>query len=140
MILFLSFIPISCIVVFNRELANILFPFDISILFTLTNHNNTNIDIKINTLRDQLNIPTTNNSRESLVLSNVLSVPYVERMQALNNSLIQCHDLKILELVNKKNLVLELIQENLIENSIQDCLPYILNTNGLCSTTLAYSK
>ena len=36
-----------------------------------------------------------------------------------------CYNLKILELVNKKNLVLRLTQENLIENSIQDCLPYM---------------
>ena len=47
---------------------------------------------------------------------------------------------KTLGLINKKNLVLELIQENLIENSIQDGLPYILITHSLCSTTLAYPK
>jgi len=34
-----------------------------------------------------------------------------------------------------------LTQENLlIENSVQDHLPYISQTAGLCSTTLAYSK
>ena len=31
-----------------------------------------------------------------------------------------------------------LTQENLIENSIQDILPYILITHGLCETTLTY--
>ena len=38
------------------------------------------------------------------------------------------------------NFVLELTQENSIENSVQDCLPYILKSNGPCSTTLAYPK
>ena len=51
-----------------------------------------------------------------------------------------CYNSKILELVIKKNLVLELIQENLIENSVQNCLPYILITYGSCSTILAYPK
>ena len=51
-----------------------------------------------------------------------------------------CYDLMTLELIKERNLVLELIQENLIENSIQDCLPYILKPNGLCSTILAYPK
>jgi len=31
-------------------------------------------------------------------------------------------------------------QENSIENSVQDCLPYILLVNGPCSITLAYPK
>ena len=47
---------------------------------------------------------------------------------------------KTLGLVNKQNLVLGLTQENSIENSVQDSLPYILITHGLCSTTLAYPK
>jgi len=33
-----------------------------------------------------------------------------------------------------------LTQENSIENSIQDCLPYIPQTTSLCTTTLAYPK
>ena len=37
-----------------------------------------------------------------------------------------------LELIKERNLVLGLTQENSIENSIQDCLPYILNYYGLC--------
>ena len=52
----------------------------------------------------------------------------------------RCYKLKILEWVKNKNLVSGLTQENLIENSVQDCLPYILKPNSLCSTTLAYSK
>jgi len=51
-----------------------------------------------------------------------------------------CYNLKTLRLINKKNLVLRLTQENLIENFVQDCLPYILITHSLCSTTLAYPK
>jgi len=35
---------------------------------------------------------------------------------------------------------IRLTQENSIENSVQDCLPYISKTNGLCSTTLVYPK
>jgi len=33
-----------------------------------------------------------------------------------------------------------LIQENLIENSVQDCLPYILKPHGPCQLLLAYPK
>ena len=36
--------------------------------------------------------------------------------------------------------ILGLPQENSIENSIQDCLPYILLAHGLYSLTLAYPK
>ena len=33
-----------------------------------------------------------------------------------------------------------LIQENSIESSVNDCLPYISENNGLCLTTLTYPK
>jgi len=33
-----------------------------------------------------------------------------------------------------------LTQENSIENSIQDCLPYILKAHGPCYVLLAYPK
>ena len=52
----------------------------------------------------------------------------------------QYYKLKNLELFKRKNFILRLIQENSIENSIQDHLPYIPKTNGPCSTTLAYPK
>jgi len=42
-----------------------------------------------------------------------------------------CYNLIILEWVKERNLVLGLTQENLIENSIQDCLSYILNYHNL---------
>jgi len=35
---------------------------------------------------------------------------------------------------------IRLTQENSIEDSVQDCLPYIPQTTGLCTTTLAYPK
>ena len=44
---------------------------------------------------------------------------------------IKCYDSIILGLIKERNLILELTQENSIENSVQDCLPYILNYNGL---------
>jgi len=46
----------------------------------------------------------------------------------------------ILGLIKEKNLVLGLIQENSIENSVQDCLPYIPKFHGPYSTTLVYPK
>ena len=46
----------------------------------------------------------------------------------------------ILGLIKEKNLVLGLIQENSIEDSIQDCLSYIPKSHGPYSTTLVYSK
>jgi len=46
---------------------------------------------------------------------------------------IYCYDLKFLKLDNKtKTCIRVLIQENSIENSVLDCLPYILNSHGLC--------
>jgi len=39
-----------------------------------------------------------------------------------------------------KEPCIRLTQENLIENSVQGCLPYIWIPNGLCELFLAYSK
>ena len=55
-----------------------------------------------------------------------------------DTSNINCYNSVILKLIKKENLVLELTQENTIESSVQDCLPYIPQTTGLC-TTLAHS-
>jgi len=52
----------------------------------------------------------------------------------------KCYNSVTLGLIKERNLVLELIQENSIENSIQDCLPYILLAHSPCSPILAYSK
>ena len=51
--------------------------------------------------------------------------------------MLQSQDLRVDQ---EKKSCIEFIQENLIENSIQDGLPYILKSYGLCSTTLAYPK
>ena len=48
--------------------------------------------------------------------------------------------LKDLRVSQKEESCIVLTQENSIENSVQDCLPYILIVHGLCSTTLAYPK
>ena len=40
------------------------------------------------------------------------------------------YDSMTLKLIKERNLVLELIQKNSIENFVQDCLPYILNSHG----------
>ena len=53
---------------------------------------------------------------------------------------VDCYKFKILELVKKGNLILGLTQENSIESSIQDCLPYILIPSGLYELFLAYPK
>jgi len=57
-----------------------------------------------------------------------------------SDSHLLCYDSITLGLIKEENLVLGLIQKNLIKNSVQDCLPYILKAQGPCSTTLAYSK
>jgi len=48
--------------------------------------------------------------------------------------------LKDLRVGQKEEPYIGFIQENSTENSVQDCLSYILKAYGLCSTTLAYSK
>ena len=51
--------------------------------------------------------------------------------------MLQSQDLRVSQV---KEPCIELIQENSIENSIQDCLPYIPIPNGLCELFLAYPK
>ena len=60
--------------------------------------------------------------------------------KAISECLQYCYDSITLELIKKRNLVLELTQENLIENSVQDCLPYILKPIVNATLLLAYSK
>jgi len=79
--LFLSLIPLSCMVVLNR-----LYSFDFNLLSNPLTHNNINIDIEINTPRSQSNISSTNNSRKLSVYSNILFISYIESIQALDNS------------------------------------------------------
>jgi len=51
--------------------------------------------------------------------------------------MLQSQDLRVGQV---KEPCIGLTQENLIENSIQDCLPYIQIPNGLCKLFLAYPK
>ena len=56
---------------------------------------------------------------------------------AKQQSVLQSQDLRVSQV---KELYIGLTQENSIENSIQDCLPYILIPNGPYELFLAYSK
>ena len=53
------------------------------------------------------------------------------------NILLQSQELRVVQV---KKPCIEFTQENLIENFVQDGLPYILIPNGLCKLLLAYSK
>jgi len=54
-----------------------------------------------------------------------------------NPTMLQFNGLRVDQ---RKESCIRVTQENSIENSVQDGLPYILITHGLCSTTLAYPK
>ena len=58
----------------------------------------------------------------------------------LSTLLYLCYKLKTLELVKKKEPCIGFTQENLIENSVQDCISYILIPGSLCELFLVYSK
>ena len=83
--LLLSLVPLSYMVAPNRELANILFFFssNTSTSFRTINHNN--MDIEIDIPRRRLASSSVNVSRESLAHSSILSISYVNRMEAQNN-------------------------------------------------------
>jgi len=72
----------------------------------------------------------------SSLISKIWMLVLVDKL--VQYKLLNCYNSIILELIKERNLVLRLIQENLIENSVQDGLPYILITHGLFSTILAY--
>jgi len=50
-------------------------------------HNNSSMDMEIDTSRRRLAIPSANVSRELLAHSSISSIPYVERMEVQNNDL-----------------------------------------------------
>ena len=52
-------------------------------------------------------------------------------------SILQSQDLRVDQ---EKKPYIGFTQENSIENSVQDYLPYILKAHGLCPTTLVYPK
>jgi len=84
--LLLSLIPPSCIVAPNRELADTLFPFDISILSNPMTNNNMNMNIDMNNPRGRTVNASANSSRKSSTHSSVSSISYIERMEAQNNN------------------------------------------------------
>jgi len=85
--LLISLIPLSYIVVPNRDLANTLFSFttdipnNLSIFSTIIL-----INIEIDIFRGGLTSNSPNSSRESSTHLNMSSVAYVNRVQALANS------------------------------------------------------
>ena len=87
--MFLSLIPLSCIVVPKRELANTFFSLNLSLLSNSLTHNNMNMNMKIDTPKDWFNISNTNSCKKLLVNLSALSILYVERILALNNSFFQ---------------------------------------------------
>ena len=85
----------------NRKLANTNFPFILNLqsnLQELSNIRNQQIDIKINSSRGWLMSFSPNNSRKLFILSNVSSVAYTNRVQALNNCLTYAEQVKSVEL------------------------------------------
>ena len=52
----------------------------------------------------------------------------------------RCYKLKNLRVGQEDEPCIGLTQENSVENSVQDCLPYIQIPNGLCELFLAYPK
>ena len=64
-----SLIPLFCIIVPNRKLANILFSFITNTYFNLSKQYNINMDIEIDTPKSILANISTNNSRVMLVHS-----------------------------------------------------------------------
>ena len=50
-------------------------------------------------------------------------------VRLFKNNILRSQDLRVDQ---EKESCIEFTQENLIENSIQDCLPYILKLHSLC--------
>ena len=85
--MFTSLIPLSCMIVPNRDLVNTLFPFTTDILNNLSIPSTIIlINIEINIFRDGLTLNSPNSSRESSTYSNISSVAYIDRVHALANS------------------------------------------------------
>jgi len=85
----LSLLPLSCMVAFKRDLVNTLFSFfSNSQSYQLESFTIQQMNIEIDMPRGQSMSSSPNNSRESSIHSNVSSMAYVDRIQALvNNSI-----------------------------------------------------
>ena len=64
-------------------------------------------------------------------LKNIINITNICLKLGYWPSYFKYYKLKTLELIKRKNLVLGLIQENLIESSVQDSLLYILKPHSL---------
>ena len=71
-----------------------------------------------------------------LISEVVIGLSNVHRLTS-PSILLQSQDLRVGQV---KEPCIGLTQENLIENSVQDCLPYIPIPNGPCELFLAYPK
>ena len=86
--MFLSLLPLSCMVVPNRELVNTLFFFILNSQNGLqgqTNIRSYQINIEVDIPRGWLIISNPNRSRESSIDLNALSMAYTNRIQVLAN-------------------------------------------------------
>ena len=86
--LFLSFLLLFCMVAPKKKLVNISFSTSsnsLNIYLTLLLTQPMNIKIKIP--RSQSNSSSLNSSRKSLIYSNMSSIAYIDRVQALANNL-----------------------------------------------------
>ena len=78
-LLFLSLLPLSCMVVPKRELVNILFPSTTNLQSNLQKPSIViPMDIEVNTPRGQLICFSTNSSREVLAYSEASFIAYVD--------------------------------------------------------------
>lgn len=73
-------------IVSNRKLANTLFSSVTSIASSSIIHNNMNININMDTLRDRSIHSSTDNSRELSAYLSISSVSYIEKIEAQSNN------------------------------------------------------
>ena len=84
---------------------------------------------RVQSIEVELREPFTYRRKKSYFFFTVIFILYT---QMFSRVIERCYNSKTLEWVNMKNLILGLTQENLIENSVQNCLHFMLNYNGLC--------
>jgi len=84
---------------------------------------------RVQSIEVELREPFTYRRKKIYFFFTVIFILYT---QMFSRVIERCYNSKTLEWVNMKNLVLGLTQENLIENSVQNCLSFILNYNSLC--------
>jgi len=90
-------------------------------------------------IRELVNIQLSNSAFSSKPFQ-MTNLPFYMDMDVDSNiirGILQTQDLRVGQ---KKEPCIGFTQENSIENSVQDCLPYILISNGLCKLLLAYPK